>query len=436
MTSAPENAGGQSAASPRRSPPHFAEAVQAATAAAADQTGDGFALLFTGSGQGSDPGQSARLRWAAGLPSPEAARDAGSSLLPQVLETLASKTSTRSPAPPDRGDAARGEIVMHPLLVDDRLHGVLAVVCPQPLAPPHQAEVLRIAETLSLHFDHAVLSQRVQQTQAQVARARQGFAQKSEEILNLSEALFAQDIELLRNNERLGEIEHLKRDFIERMSHELRTPLNGMIEAIIGVLANEHESLAESSRESLRQALDDGTSFLRTLQNILDLWRVKQRQMTVENQEISFQDVVDEAIFSVQDAASRKPLAIEQEIATPLPKLRSDLAMLSQLVFLLVDNAVKFTTAGTVTVGARIDGDRLICEVRDTGIGIARDDQDAVFDDFFQVETGTSRRYGGAGLGLTLVRELVVLLEGEVSLSSEVGQGTQVTFQVPVEVVG
>ena len=88
----------------------------------------------------------------------------------------------------------------------------------------------------------------------------------SDEILKLSEALFAQDIELLRNNEKLGKIEKLKNDFIEKMSRELRTPLNSIIEAIIQVLAGENEALSSSAQESLRHALDEGTAFLRTLQ--------------------------------------------------------------------------------------------------------------------------------------------------------------------------
>lgn len=436
MRSAPENTGGQSEKPVSIQPAQFAEAIQAATAAVADQVGGGLALLFTAGGDTPGSAQEARLRFAAGFASPQTARKAANILMPQVVETLAARARTAAAGEPALGNPARGQIVMHPLMFGDRLHGVLAVACPEPLDPTRQTAVERLASTLTLHFDHAVLSQRVHQAQAQVDRAQQGFERKSEEILDLSEALFAQDIELLRNNERLGEIENLKNDFIERMSRELRTPLNGIIEAIIGVLTNEHESLAEGSRESLRHALDDGTGFLRTLQNILDLWRVKQHQLPVEVQEINFRDIVDEAIFSVQDAVSRKRLTIEQEIAEPLPKIRSDVAKLNQLVFLLLDNAVKFTPAGTVTVRAQVDGDRLHCEVRDTGIGIAPDDRDSVFDDFFQVESGTSPRYGGAGLGLTLVRELVMLLEGEVSLSSEIGKGTRVAFQVPVQVVG
>ena len=145
---------------------------------------------------------------------------------------------------------------------------------------------------------------------------------KGEELLKLSEALFAQDIELLRNNEKLGKIEKLKNDFIEKMSRELRTPLNSIIEAIIGVLTGENESLSEPAKTSLRQALDDGTAFLRTLQNILDLWRIKQRELPIEIQDMNFPEMIDEAIFSVQDAIGKKQLTVSQRLHQPFPKIR------------------------------------------------------------------------------------------------------------------
>ena len=252
-------------------------------------------------------------------------------------------------------------------------------------------------------------------------------------MLELSEALFAQDIELLRNNEKLGKIEKLKNDFIEKMSRELRTPLNSIIESIISVLTGENESLSDSSKVSLRSALDDGTEFLRTLQNILDLWKIKQREMPVEIQEVNFREVVDEAIFSVQDRISEKPLTVEQRFSEPFPKIRTDLAKVNQILYLLLENAVKFTPRGRVEIFVRMEGDELVCEVRDTGIGICPDDKQFIFDEFFQVEEANSIRYRGAGLGLTLVRELVALLGGTIELESEIGQGTSVTFSIPVQ---
>ena len=118
------------------------------------------------------------------------------------------------------------------------------------------------------------------------------------------------------------------------------------------------------------------------------------------------------------------------------PKIRTDLTKINQILFLLLENAVKFTPSGRVTIAAHMDGTRLRCEIRDTGIGICPDDQHLIFDEFYQVDAPSSQKYSGAGLGLALVRDLIVLLDGEISVQSEVGQGSVFSFELPVQVAG
>jgi len=237
---------------------------------------------------------------------------------------------------------------------------------------------------------------------------------------------------LLRNNEKLGKIERLKNDFIDKMSRELRTPLNSIIESTLTVLSAENQNLSPSSRQTLRNALDEGTAFQRTLQNILDLWRVKQDEFPIEIQEVSMTDVIDETIFSVQDSIRDNPVEIVKEIPEVLPKLRADLAKVNQILFLLLDNAAKFTERGTITIGARYADNRLHCWIADTGIGIYPDDQKYIWNEFYQVDDRASTRYRGAGLGLTLVHDLLVLMDGDSLLESEPGSGTRVEFSIPV----
>jgi signal transduction histidine kinase len=181
--------------------------------------------------------------------------------------------------------------------------------------------------------------------------------------------------------------------------------------------------------------LDEGTAFQRTLQNIIDLWRIKQNELPVEIQEVNFAEVVEEAIFSVQDTLGDKPVSIEKDFKQALPKVRTDLAKVNQVLFLILDNAAKYTDSGSITITPQIQGEELVCEVRDTGIGICPDDQDLVFDEFFQVDDMASTRYRGAGLGLALVRDLLVLLEGDIQVRSEAGKGTSMTFRIPVQVI-
>ena len=156
----------------------------------------------------------------------------------------------------------------------------------------------------------------------------------------------------------------------------------------------------------------------------------------MEIQDVNFREMVDEAIFSVQDTVGDEPVVVEQHIEESFPKIRTDLAKINQIVFLLLDNAVKFTLRGKIQITGRIEDGRLVCAVRDTGIGICADDQALIFEEFYQVDELSSQRYRGAGLGLTLVRDIVVLLEGEIAVASEVGVGTTVTVTIPVQLIG
>jgi len=412
----------------------LAAALRQASLRAAEMVGGGLSLIFVCSL--SEPEEPPRLRAAAGFPSPEAARIGAAAVETMVRETIETGQIQSGEAEVSLGERGDGGLWVAPIAFEERIHGALAVASPVEIAEGATSNLVALVQSIALRLDHRMLITRMEGLESRAQQEDRAEEEKSDEILKLSEALFAQDIELLRSSEKLGKVEKLKHDFIEKMSRELRTPLHGIIESIISVLAGENESLSEPAKENLRHALDDGTAFLRTLQNILDLWRIKQGELPIEGQELNFREVVEEAIFSVQDTLGDKPVAIEKRITEPLPKVRTDLAKLNQILFLLLDNAAKFTSDGIIEIGVEVLEDRLSCEIRDGGIGICPDDQQFIFDEFYQVDALSSNKYRGAGLGLALVRDLLNLLDGEISLSSEVGRGTTVTFHVPVEVVG
>ena len=412
----------------------FAAALRQASQRAAEMVGGGLSLIFVCSPD--KPEEPARLRAASGFTSPEAARIGAATVEATAREAIETAKVQRGKAEVSLGDRGDGGLWVTPIIFEERIHGALAVASPAEITEDAASKLGALVESVGLRLDHRMLSTRMGSLESRAQEKHRAEEEKSDEILKLSEALFAQDIELLRSSEKLGKVEKLKHDFIEKMSRELRTPLNGIIESIISVLAGENESLSEPAKENLRHALDDGTAFLRTLQNILDLWRIKQGELPIEGQEVNFREVVEEAIFSVQDTLGDKPVSIEKRITEPLPKVRADLAKLNQILFLLLDNAAKFTSDGTIEIGVEVQEDRLSCEIRDNGIGICPDDQQFLFDEFYQVDALSSNKYRGAGLGLALVRDLLNLLDGEISLSSDVGRGTTVTFHVPVEVIG
>ena len=407
-------------------------ALRISASQASSLTGGGGALLYTH--LEGDP-MTGRLRAAAGFTSMDEARQTAAGLVAIIRSTIdTAQPQTEALTGPLAARIPGASCHTLPLIARKRSVGVLVIVPTAPLCEEVGKSIETLAWSTASQIDHPGLSARYEMLTAESEKHLEVADEKSDELLKLSEELFAQDIELLQNNEKLGKIEKLKNDFIEKMSRELRTPLNSIIEATITVLASEHEGLSPSSQQTLRNALDEGTAFQRTLQNILDLWRIKQDELPIEIQELSVADVVDETIFSVQDTLGDKPVKIEKKIPVPLPKIRTDLAKINQILFLLLDNATKFTEQGTIEIGARFENDRLHCWIADSGIGICPDDQKYVWNEFYQVDDRASTRYRGAGLGLTLVHDLLVLLDGDSLLQSEPGVGTRVEFRIPVVV--
>ncbi len=381
-------------------------------------TVDGFALLYRSDSSSNEPDG-----WA-GFTCAQDAQQAGQDLDGFRAQVGSSKRPLRCDAPeaPERIWArARGGVFGFPLLHGDQTRGVAIIGCPGNWPRVRNAEIESILRQITLVLDHNAVS----------TRALRGAAEPSDDLLRLSEQLLAQDIELIKRDERIGEIERLKNDLIEKMSYELRMPLNSIIERVISVLAGEHESLSEAGRRALRESLDDGNALLRTLQNILDLWRVRQNAIRIEVQDVNLSEVVEEAIFNVRDALAPE-VSLEKRMSTRLPKIRTDLAKLNQILFHLLENAAKFTRRGRIELELSIEEGQLLCTVTDSGVGISTDDQSQLFDEFFQVDTATDSGYRGAGLGLTLTRALIEQLGGAISVSSEIGKGSRFSFTLPV----
>ena len=400
---------------------------------AVDIAEGGLALLYMAN-EASQAPENLRLRSAAGFISVNQARRAADLLSPIAQRGFLSGETTDQAALPALGPRASAGLLTYPLIAGGRRYGVLLVGTPSVLPSQREQELANLAFSTSLQCDYPHLLEEWESGQKTLAAAPEDV--DSEEILRLSEKLFEQDIKLLRHGEKLGEIEKVKSDFIEKMSRELRTPLNSIIESIVSVLAGEFENLSENARLALRRALDEGSVYQRTLENILDLWRIKQNELQIEYQSLNVGEVIEEAIFSVQETLGTKPVSIEKILTEPLPRIKTDLAKLNQILFLILDNAAKFTQEGAIRIAAELRGDRLVCRIQDTGIGICADDQPYLFDEFFQVDPEASGRYRGAGLGLTLVRELTLLLGGQCHVASEAGRGTTATIEIPVLVEG
>ncbi len=221
--------------------------------------------------------------------------------------------------------------------------------------------------------------------------------------------------------------------FLANMSHEVRTPLN----AVLGVAQMGLRDAADDrTRESFRRILESGRLLLTVLNDILDLSKIEAMKLDFEIVPVVPTRVLDELIRTWQPAAHEKGLTLSCGVCPGLPAaLLSDPVRLVQILSNLVSNAIKFTTTGSITVKAAVDGDSAEFSVSDTGIGILPGDLDRLFAPFEQADATTTRRFGGTGLGLTISRRLAALLGGTLSVTSEPGVGSTFALRIPLQAI-
>jgi signal transduction histidine kinase len=223
-----------------------------------------------------------------------------------------------------------------------------------------------------------------------------------------------------------------KSEFLANMSHELRTPLNAIIGFSEVLIERMFGELNEKQDDYLKDILSSGRHLLMLINDILDLAKVEAGRMELEPTRFHIPTAIDNAMTLVRERAQRHGIALGHAIDASLDHIVADERKFKQILLNLLTNAVKFTPdGGKVDVLARRAGDVLEVAVRDTGIGIAEADQEAVFEEFRQVGRHYTNKQEGTGLGLTLTRRFVELHGGTIRLASEPGKGSTFTFTIP-----
>lgn len=287
----------------------------------------------------------------------------------------------------------------------------------------------------------AILAQGINHLAMTVAESRENLQRKvadaTRQLQDILDDLQQKNQELDNARQEAEAANQAKTDFLAQMSHELRTPITA-IQGFIRLLSESHLNPGEKRYcEIIQQA---SLQLLQLIDDILDITRLQSSGITLETAPFNVMDCVEIPLSLMAPTAHQKGLELILDVAPDVPQaLIGDHLRIRQIVYNLVSNAIKFTSSGEVivSVNARHESREqvsLLIQVIDTGIGIPEKQRQQIFEPFSQADNSISRRFGGSGLGLTIVRNLVMLMEGNIHIDSMAGKGSTFTVELPLQV--
>ncbi|MFF8414065.1 HAMP domain-containing protein [Streptomyces omiyaensis] len=371
------------------------------------------------------------------------------------------------------GSTARGSLVVLPVVVEDQVLGVIELMSFTPFTSVHRDFLEQLMETVGVNLSTIVANARTDelldesQRLAGELRSRTEELQVRQEELQLSNAELEEKAALLVTQNRDIEAKNLqieqarqeledraqqlalastyKSEFLANMSHELRTPLNSLLILAQLLAQNPTRNLTAKQVEYAGIIHSAGSDLLQLINDILDLSKVEAGKMDLNPERVPLRRLLDYVEATFRPLTSQKSLAFTVSTAAGVPvDLITDDTRLRQVLRNLLSNAVKFTEHGSVAlrIEPAADGELpasvhrggpvVAFRVRDTGIGIATENLEAIFGAFQQADGTTNRKYGGTGLGLSISREIAYLLGGALTVSSAVGEGSTFTLYLPV----
>ncbi len=254
-------------------------------------------------------------------------------------------------------------------------------------------------------------------------------------------------------NRRLRELDQLKSEFLANVGHELRTPLNSIIGFTELLLQGYSGPLNNNQCRQLSMVLNSGNHLLRVLNDVIEVAMLNAGQVVLKHDTVPISAVVQEVLQELRKKIDQKQLNIRQRLEDDLADGDGSREKVKLILYNLVDNAVKFSSSGTITIAAchalrcapedirrahppehaTANGDYLVISVQDEGIGIREENFDILFDEFRQVDGSLTREYNGTGLGLAISKKLLELYGGKIWLKSQIGVGSTFYFTVPIK---
>jgi signal transduction histidine kinase len=240
--------------------------------------------------------------------------------------------------------------------------------------------------------------------------------------------------EIQDKSRQLAEASKHKSQFLANMSHELRTPMNAILGYTELIMDNIYGEPSEKMRGVLTCVQSNGKHLLGLINDVLDLSKIEAGQLTLTLSDYSVKDIVHSVFISVESLAKNKKLALNIELPQKILAAHGDERRLTQVLLNLVGNSLKFTDKGEVTIKTEAANGPFTIAVRDTGPGIAEEDQRKIFEEFQQADSSTTKEKGGTGLGLAISKRIVEMHGGRLWVDSQLGHGSTFSFSIPLNV--
>lgn len=253
------------------------------------------------------------------------------------------------------------------------------------------------------------------------------FLAVKEDITNIKEA----ERELIEAKEKAEESNRLKTEFLHNMSHEIRTPINGIMG--FSVLLRDMDLSKERQKRHIDFIIDCSNQLLRIISDILEISQLETKQVKAREEKVCLNELLSNlfAIFELKAKEKNIAFSFEKGLSARESTIVSDPVKINKIVSNLLENAVKFTQSGSVELGCGLQSNSIEIYVKDTGIGITPEKQETIFERFSQEDQGSTRLYGGLGLGLAIAKENAELLGGKIRLESEKGKGATFYLTIP-----
>ncbi|MEI1279337.1 ATP-binding protein [Leptospira venezuelensis] len=271
--------------------------------------------------------------------------------------------------------------------------------------------------------------------------------QRGEQQTEMTEALLSKteemETEIIRRsqelqsaNKSLRETERIKNDFFANVSHELRTPLSLILAPVESILLNKESNLTPDNARMMETVHNNSVRLLQMVNSILDFSKFEAGKMKVELESTNISNLIRAILKDFEPSALKKNIQIKKELPSSDLNILIDRYLFERIFFNLLSNALKFTPEdGTISVILTYLEDQLLLSVQDSGIGISETDQKIIFKKFQQAEGSSTRKYGGTGLGLAMVKEFSELLGGSVEVASKLDSGSTFTVKIPAQKV-